>query len=170
VPGARSRACRHDHIRICGDSHIEIDITSWAMRSPGGASAAILPSVDDLASLLQEAMKRSSHPIPGACLPIAFDLSKKLWVVTVAQAGEILPKLKLKEPEWLALAINHPAGNITLFWLAWLGRERKAAGDNWQGIPQHTRGVLESVLSDPVFSGGGGGIVLPIGEREVRGW
>jgi hypothetical protein len=129
---------------ILGWSKAELSDEQWKelLTFLNGAEKLHLPSVDDLASLLQEAMKRSSHPIPGACLPIAFDLSKKLWVVTVAQAAAIPPKLKLKEPEWLALAINHPAGNITLFWLAWLGRERKAAGDTWQGIPQHTRGAL----------------------------
>jgi len=78
----------------------------------------------------------------------------------VAQAGAIPPKLKPNEVEWLALAINHPAGNITLFWLGWLGRERKAAGDTWQGIPQHTRGVLESVLSEPTYAGELGRVLL----------
>jgi hypothetical protein len=147
---------------ILGWSKAELSDEQWKelLTFLNGAEKLHLPSVDDLASLLQEAMKRSSHPIPGAYLPIAFDLSKKLWVVTVAQAGAMPPKLKLKEAEWLALAINHPAGNITLFWLAWLGRERKAGGDSWQGIPQHTRGVLESVLSEPAYAGELGRVLL----------
>ena len=145
---------------ILGWSKAELSDEQWKelLTFLNGAEKLHLPSVDDLASFLQEAMKRSSHPIPATCLPFAFDLSKKLWVVTVAQAGAIPPKLK--DPEWLALAINHPAGNITLFWLAWLGRERKAAGDTWQGIPLHTREVLEFVLSEPAYAGELGRVLL----------
>jgi hypothetical protein len=53
-------------------------------------------------------------------------------------AEAIPPKRKLKEVEWLALAINHPAGNIALFWLTWLGRQRKTRvthGKEFQSLP-----------------------------------
>jgi len=109
------------------------------------------PFVNELASLLEEGIKKTSKPIPDACMHTAVDLSKRLWSVVCAQGGG-LPE-KVKDPDWVSMAINHPAGKITLFWLTWLVRERKAAGSSWQGIPEDIRKVLEPISADVTYAG-----------------
>jgi hypothetical protein len=116
------------------------------------------PYVNEIASLLKEGIKKTIRPLPDSSLPTAVELSKELWSVLVAQGGGV-PE-KIKDPEWLALAINHPAGDITLFWLSWLVRVRNEAGSNWKNIPGAIRGVLDPVLIEPSYAGELGRVLL----------
>jgi hypothetical protein len=71
--------------------------------------------------------------------------------VLIAEGGKL--PAKVKDPEWVALAVSHPAGKITLFWLSWLIRERKQAGSNWKGIPEDIRRVLDPLCTEAAYSG-----------------
>jgi hypothetical protein len=114
--------------------------------------------VGEISMLLDQGIKKPTQAIPDTCLRIGVDLSKRLWSVLQVERHE--PKHEVRDRDWLAAAINHPAGYITLFWLNWLARERKRAGSDWKGIPQEMRQTLEAVLAEPVYAGELGRVLL----------
>ena len=116
------------------------------------------PLINELASLLDNGVKKPSRSIPDGCMGLAVHLSKKLWLVLSKDGGG--PRMQMKDPDWLAMAINHPAGDITLFWLNWLVRERKHTAGEWKGLPQDIREMLDAVLREPSYGGQLGRVLL----------
>jgi Domain of unknown function (DUF4020)/SIR2-like domain len=133
------------------------DIISAVIRGWGGAIAeeadaqeiiAKLNHMDlsttyrDVARLLSGTGQNESartakwHQVPGARF-----LAAKVWAtITGTGTGQDIG-------DWLAQAINHPAGQLAQFWVQTVAADWRAAGDSWTGLPTAIRDQLEAMLT-----------------------
>ena len=63
-------------------------------------------------------------------------------------------------PDWLLLAINHPAGRGAIAWLQTLGKLRGAAGETWTGVPLEERSRIERILASTTIGADRARIIL----------
>jgi Domain of unknown function (DUF4020)/SIR2-like domain len=52
---------------------------------------------------------------------------------------------------WLGRAVNHPAGQLALFWVKAVAADWRDVGDNWTGLPDTTRQQLEAMLTGGTY-------------------
>jgi hypothetical protein len=109
-----------------------------------------VPISGEIARLLEEGVKRNSHPIPSDCFAIADNLSEQIW--DGLKDRDDRPKSVSKSPDWVMRAINHPAGTLTLFWLRLLARQRREQGAEWKGISDKVKGKFARILIDSGYS------------------
>jgi hypothetical protein len=88
---------------------------------------------------------QSATPVKWQAIPGARLLTVKIWAM-IADAPT-----NHEAENWLAQAINHPAGQLAQFWVKAVATDWQAAGDNWSGLPTISRDQLEAMLA-----GGGG--------------
>lgn len=103
----------------------------------------------EIASLLSEGMKGASPAIPNEAIGLAMEVSKKLWPL---YSKDIDPRKGSDDRDSLAVAINHPAGMLALFWLGVLSKRRKDLGEAWTGLHGEMKDLLEGVLVDDSFA------------------
>lgn len=112
----------------------------------------------DIADLLERGTREDRDgAIPSSLLPLAETVAERLW--------EILDDPSASAEQngtegWLFKAINHPGGKLTEFWLFALSRERAAADDDWDGLPDEYRRFLDRVLSGASYAAQLGRVVL----------
>jgi Domain of unknown function (DUF4020)/SIR2-like domain len=73
-------------------------------------------------------------------IPDARLLAARVWTM-IAGGSSVLDI-----DGWLALAINHPAGQLAQFWVKTVAADWQAAGDSWPGLPNATREQFEAML------------------------
>ncbi len=107
-------------------------------------------------NLVENGIKRDSHSIPTSCFELARGVAEKLWYLCDGSSEG-----RVQEPDdWLAVAINHPAGNVLLFVLQMISDLRKNAKQEWSGIPEPYKAFLAEVLSAQSYSGGLGCAII----------
>ena len=74
-------------------------------------------------------------------IPAARLLAVKIWAMIADTPAD------QDAENWLALAINHPAGQLAQFWVSAIAADWQAAGDNWTGLPTAARDQLEAMLA-----------------------
>ena len=140
------------------DSQLTDDPSTQILKLFDEAQELYLPIASDVARLLEGGVKKAAHPIPNDCLDLAGDLALKVWNVVSLASQE--PKRSSKEPDWVARAINHSSGSITLFWLSFLVRLCKSYEENWKGIPANIKNAFELVLKGETYSADLGRVLL----------
>ena len=91
--------------------------------------------------LLDHAAKEDSGT-PSALLSIVRDTAERL-----AMRDDLVDTVSTSAgPDWLFLAINHPAGRGAIAWLQTFETLRAGAGEAWAGLPAEERGRLERVI------------------------
>lgn len=96
---------------------------------------------DEVAMLLSEGGKHDPNSADWHRFPTARDLAARLWELIRTEESVIEGR------DWLARAINHPAGWLAQFWLNAISVDWREAGDNWTGLPVPIRTQLERLLS-----------------------
>jgi hypothetical protein len=95
-----------------------------------------------LSGLLEHAAKEDSNaPVEqlGSIGRIAERLACRAEILDTVSSSS--------EPDWLFLAINHPAGRAAMAWLQALSALRDQAGGAWAGLPGIERERLERILA-----------------------
>jgi len=114
------------------------------------ANQSVLPeSRREIAVLLSEGTKGTTPSIPDEALNAAMNVAKLLWPLC---AKDSYPSKATVDRDWLAVAINHPAGMLALFWVNFLSKSRRNASGMWAGIPAELAQLFEDVLSVDGFS------------------
>ncbi|HEU4700026.1 MAG TPA: DUF4020 domain-containing protein [Gemmatimonadales bacterium] len=98
----------------------------------------------EVSSLLDHAAKGDGGA-PPALLHTVRDMAERL-----ALRDDLGDTVSTSDgPDWLFLAINHPAGRAAMAWLQTLETLRNTAGDEWTGLPPAERDRLDHVLEVP---------------------
>jgi hypothetical protein len=128
------------------------EVLTVLLETPNVAIATVY----EACQLLGNGIEKASHPIPKSCFELAIKLAESLWRVC-----EVSYEWRPEESnDWLAVAINHPAGNLVLFLLRTISELRKAAKDEWQGIPDSYKSLLTTIANADSYSAGVGRVIL----------
>lgn len=98
------------------------------------------PMTNEIADFLEEGGRRDGHPTAWHKYQTSRQVAAMVWDAIEPAP----PELKMKN--WLATAINDPAGKLALFWLQIISFEWKSAGEAWSGIPRAAREQLDVML------------------------
>ncbi len=102
------------------------------------------------AHLLYTLVSRPEKGFGVSSLPLAERIARRLWETCTASAEDI-PE---SSDDWMASAINHPAGNTTLFWMNALLMRRNRKGADWRSIPREYQCIFgEAVHGDSLAAG-----------------
>jgi hypothetical protein len=132
------------------------DVLSAVVRGWGDASAEDTdgPAVIDMLSHLNlsvicsdvarmlsgSGQSQPANRVKWHEIPAARQLAVKIWaMIADAPAGQ-------EAENWLAKAINHPAGQLAQFWVSAIAADWQAVGDNWTGLPTVVRDQLGAML------------------------
>ncbi len=128
-------------------------INGWSRAELGAEAAAEvlrrIAALDptnlarDLARMLSAGGQTEGHPTDWTALADARLLARKL--------GHLIPEdeVVLGEVDWLARAINHPAGNLAEFWLHVVQHDWRADERAWSGLTEEHREAFETMLAGP---------------------
>ena len=97
----------------------------------------------DVAMLLSEGTKVASPLIPNEVLDLAIAVSRQLWLVCSKDTG---PRMPVVDKDWLATAINHPAGMLALFWLNATSKRREV------GLQEESKRFFGDLLEENSFA------------------
>ena len=93
-----------------------------------------------LSDLLKGGAEKEEAGIPIRLLGKADSLAQKIWVTLQGERDE--------EPnDWLGRALNHPGGNLALFWLHAISRTRKETEEKEKSLPQPYRERFAAIIS-----------------------
>jgi hypothetical protein len=101
-----------------------------------------------IATLLENGIRKSEHSIPNSCLQLSFQVSEVLWS-DVASSSEAHRE---KSEDWLFVAINHPAGILAEFWLHFISRLWNKEGEKWVAIPEENKALFAEVISGDTYA------------------
>ena len=104
--------------------------------------AVISGAADEIIRLLEASTSRDSTPFTGELFPLAVRIGLISWEVINARTDLHKPSAD----DWLTVAINKPGGQLAEFFVRMLWRARKAAGEEWGGLPDDFRVYFESVI------------------------
>jgi hypothetical protein len=112
-------------------------------------------SLYSVAHLLDDGIEKPDRIIPDAFLNEALSIAKKAWkhAATAQGAERESPK------DWLFVALNDPAGTITMFFLRVLSKVRKESKE-WKGIPDEYQQIFASIISDDAYPAQLGRVML----------
>jgi len=109
----------------------------------------ILPSVTyEVSSLLEDRVKRTAPTIPPSALALSIVVAERLWSVCTV----LDEKPRQEAEDWLFVALNRPAGMLTIFWLYAVSRLRRELAEQWTGLPQQYKDFFTSVLSGSSYA------------------
>jgi hypothetical protein len=133
------------------------DVLSAVVRGWGAASAdntdgpTIIDKLSrtDLSAIYRDVARmlsgsgqsQSATPVKWQEIPDARLLAAQIWALSADTSAN------QDAEDWLAQAINHPAGQLAQFWVNAVAADWQAAGDNWSGMPAATRDRLEAMLA-----------------------
>ncbi|MGO9442989.1 MAG: DUF4020 domain-containing protein [Terriglobales bacterium] len=75
----------------------------------------------DIASLLERGIQSSKAPVPASLIPQAKSVADQVWPL----CEKLESRISGPSIDWLARAINHPAGSLTEFYLESLSRLKR---------------------------------------------
>ncbi len=110
----------------------------------------------EVALLLESGVERPENPIPSSEIKAALAVAQTCWSGCSLDA----PTADSQKDDWLATAINDPAGKLSTFWLHAVSRMRQEAGDRWTGIPPWVKALPELMLTEATRSAELGRVVL----------
>lgn len=134
---------------LTGWRRANLNPTQWEtiLAFLSGNEAVLSHVSGEATELLSGLLSREDTGIEPHLLPMAIDLVPKVWAALQSR-----PASRSEATEWLTVAINDPAGNLALFAVRSLSKERKVAGDAWVGVSSNWRGLLEMLISGDTWS------------------
>jgi hypothetical protein len=128
-----------------GSSHSD---SEWAeIIDALSNTQSLLETIDSIGRLLTEGVKLTDGGISLDVLEKAEEFTDKYWS---SLAG--LTREWEADRGWLDEAINRPAGAVAEFWVQALSKRTRAAGDDWNGLPDSYKQRLEPILTDKCYS------------------
>lgn len=105
------------------------------------SNLSLVGVAETVSRLLGDGGQSDRNPTAWHLYAEARELASRLW-------EHLTPEDLDDEPDdWLAHAINRPAGQLAEFWLHATSADWSAAGENWTGMPHATKTALEAMLS-----------------------
>jgi hypothetical protein len=106
-----------------------------------GHEKVLEATIYNVANLLDDGAEKPDRAFPDDCVVDAVALGEKAWEACVRSPGQ-----KDEAKDWLFVALNRPAGTLTLFFLRMLSKARKNAAD-WKELPPAYRKTFGSIVS-----------------------
>jgi len=103
----------------------------------------LLRHAADIADVLQRRIENRDPPATEEIVAHGFELAELLWTMLGPETGEKAEEIA----DWVQFGLNKAGGKLGLFVVYALSRVHSIHGEEWKGIPQRFRPLLEKMTA-----------------------